>query len=972
MVKAATTIKTASRLAWRNLNRTKLQSILVIALTVIPFAVASYISTASQSSQATTSEQIDYQLGRAKNLIQPQVSPGADWYQNPTYIELTYSPPTTAGTNPVQAKDTGVLTDPLTVLPSKDVVVLRNFETTWETKNGIGSILGVQGEVWSPKFGSDKFAKVLSGVTPKANSEVMLSPTAMSRFGVKLGDQITRYVPDNCMQCMVTTHKYKVVGILKTAKFPNLDVVYAPELIAADGKIHGQTEFYYFDGKPLSWKRTIELNKLGLGVLSREVLANPPALIDQPLITINQPGLTNEELSNHYGYGGFWRWGLIIAWAYSGLMILIPIAVIVSAAFSFGARRQTHALAMLSSVGATKRTIRAVTMVSALLLTMIGAIIGISLGISLAALILPQTARGDWHLFAGLHIDWMWMIAFAIFAVILAFMVGFVPARQSTKMNVLSVLRGTNLPQRLRVRTGVFSLIMLGGSSIYMVAVSAWHKLVFANQISVHQGVTEWLTVTSMFAQITLMLGFVIGSGWVIRGVSALLLALSKLFKSFELRFAARDLLLSRRRFSPLVSAMAIVGFIATAAITSLHASAITSAAMSQSLTLSNQVFVDANQQVTQYTKSAGSMSYGIDGTVRSPGQVEGLRRELVASSSIIKKSAILGKTVDPWSTSAQEDKAPIAMAHLSDKDYCSSISYVIAEGSSGGWQDASQKMRACENDAAEATKFVIGDVEGLRLMSGGAVNTEAERVLAAGGFVAFDSIYAQHNTVNIDWVKRSELYAVGSDGKYVTPAAISSFKLESVMNPSIHGHSFAFTGMMSPETADKLGIVYSNSLIVLNTSQRIPSELADKWMQAGIAPIYDQTNSLTPEEVVFWGNLILLGLVLLISGLAIGLTQLEARNDQRTLSRLGASRKFIGATTAIQLLLLLMAASGLGALGGELVSRTVFRGIGSYVGQSPWEFYLLLIVVAPLTASLIAYLATPKNPERKAKVAIE
>jgi putative ABC transport system permease protein len=933
---------------------------------VIPFAVASYLSTAGQSSQATTSEQIDYQLGRAKNLIQPQVSPGADWYQNPTYIELTFAPPTADGANPVQAKDTGVLTDPLTVLPSKDVLVLRNFETTWETKNGIGSILAVQGDIWSPKFGSDKFAKVISGVTPKSNNEVMLSPTAMSRFGVKLGDRITRYVPDNCMQCMVTTHKYKVVGILKTAEFPNLDVVYAPELIAADGKIHGQTEFYYFDGKPLSWKRTIELNKLGLGVLSREVLANPPALIDQPLITINQPGLTNEELSNGYGYGGFWRW------AYSGLMILIPIAVIVSAAFSFGARRQTHALAMLSSVGATKRTIQAVTMVSALLLTMIGAIIGISLGIALAALILPQTARGDWHLFAGLHVDWMWMIAFAIFAVILAFMVGFVPARQSTKMNVLSVLRGTNLPQRLRVRTGVFSLIMLGGSSVIMVAVNAWQKLAFANQISVHQDVLQLLTIASMFSQVTLMLGFVIGSGWVIRGVSALLLALSKLFKNFALRFAARDLLLSRRRFTPLVSAMGIVAFLATAAITSLHASAITSAAMSQSLTLSNQVFVDANQQVTHYSKSAGSMSYGIDGTLRSPGQVEGLRREIVASSSIIKKSAILGKTVDPWSASAQEDKAPIAMAHLAVKDYCSSNSFVITEGSSGSWQGTSQKIRACENDAAEATKFVIGDVQGLRLMSGGAVNPEAERVLAAGGFVAFDSIYAQHGTVNIDWVKRSELYAVGSDGKYVTPAAITSFKLESVMNPSIHGHSFAFTGMMSPETADKLGIVYSDSLIVLNTSQRIPSELADKWMQAGIAPTYDQSNSLTPEEILFWGNLILLGLVLLISGLAIGLTQLEARNDQRTLSRLGASRKFIGVTTAIQLLLLLMAASGLGALGGELVSRTVFRGIGSYVGQSPWEFYLLLIVVAPLTASLIAFLATPQNPERKAKVAIE
>jgi hypothetical protein len=58
--------------------------------------------------------------------------------------------------------------------------------------------------------------------------------------------------------------------------------------------------------------------------------------------------------------------------------------------------------------------------------------------------------------------------------------------------------------------------------------------------------------------------------------------------------------------------------------------------------------------------------------------------------------------------------------------------------------------------------------------------------------------------------------------------------------------------------------------------------------------------------------------------------------------------------------------------MGGELMSRNVYRGVGGVDGQSPWQFYLLLIVLAPLIASLIAFLATPRSPERKAKVAIE
>jgi len=151
-----------------------------------------------------------------------------------------------------------------------------------------------------------------------------------------------------------------------------------------------------------------------------------------------------------------------------------------------------------------------------------------------------------------------------------------------------------------------------------------------------------------------------------------------------------------------------------------------------------------------------------------------------------------------------------------------------------------------------------------------------------------------------------------------------------------------------------------------------VSSELADRWMQAGFSPTYDQAFGVTPEELIFWGNLIVLGLVLLISGLAVGLRQLEARNDQRTLSRLGATRRFLGAATALQLFLLLAVSSGLGAMGGELMARNVYRGVGGYEGQSPWQFYLLLIVVAPLIAALIAFLATPRSPERKAKVAIE
>lgn len=129
----------------------------------------------------------------------------------------------------------------------------------------------------------------------------------------------------------------------------------------------------------------------------------------------------------------------------------------------------------------------------------------------------------------------------------------------------------------------------------------------------------------------------------------------------------------------------------------------------------------------------------------------------------------------------------------------------------------------------------------GLRLMSGGAINPEAEKVLTEGGFVAFDSLYAKNGSIAIDRVKRSELFSTTDEsGKFTAPTVISSKTIKSIMNPSIKGHFLAFAGMMSGETAFKLGIPSSPSpsLIVLNTIARVTSDLADRWMQAGFSPI--------------------------------------------------------------------------------------------------------------------------------------
>jgi hypothetical protein len=67
-----------------------------------------------------------------------------------------------------------------------------------------------------------------------------------------------------------------------------------------------------------------------------------------------------------------------------------------------------------------------------------------------------------------------------------------------------------------------------------------------------------------------------------------------------------------------------------------------------------------------------------------------------------------------------------------------------------------------------------------------------------------------------------------------------------------------------------------------------------------------------------------------------------------------------------------LAAATALGAGGGVVATKTIYGGMANYSMEAPWEYLLSLIVVMPLITALLALMAAPRHPERKARVAID
>ena len=315
--------------------------------------------------------------------------------------------------------------------PGTRILPLYRTTVTATTATGIAYIEAIEGPSWDPSLAGH--FDVVDGRGPLTDQEIMVTASTLPRLGAKLGDTVELDAP--------APQSVTIVGILDNQTQPDLcrcssaARVRCPECRRPNA-YHEPTS----TSQTPRWTGPAvqSLNKEGATVLSRAVLLDPPP---------DEMGFTQSSSSS-----------LLALLAVGGIVAgfaAFEVILLAGAAFTVTARQQQRTLATMASVGATRSTLFRTLSSSGIVLGAIGGVIGIAVGIGGGAAFMAFTGDGDATRYYGFHLPWLLMLAIAAFAILIGWISALMPARNASRFDIVSALRGARRPPVPSIRRPV-------------------------------------------------------------------------------------------------------------------------------------------------------------------------------------------------------------------------------------------------------------------------------------------------------------------------------------------------------------------------------------------------------------------------------------------------------------------------------------------------------------------------------------
>lgn len=952
------------RIAFRSTLRNLRQTILIVMIIATPMSVGSAILTIEESRQLTPQERIELELGGAQARFSPQRPASIEQARNPAN-EVFYQLPNREellGGNP-QSKSIEQLelVDPRN-LGLVDGRWVSSFESSLAVKTsaGIGSMLLVEGEVWLLE---SKF-KLAEGRLPKTATEVLLSPAAFKRVGVGIGEQVEFLDSDPKL----------VVGIMQS--LPSVDS--ASIVFALPAAITGvtpetnlaETKFYLVGESPVTWNHVLEFNRYGIGVLSANVLLSPP-VNEQVPAELAELVLGDEQ--------DFIFAAILVLSLF--FVLAVPIAVLSGAAFAFGARRQERTLALMSSLGASPRQLRQVTTLSALLLGLVGGLLGVGIGLGLAAVILPIQAQGSRLLYPGFHIPVFELILLSVLSIFTAYLVSLVPARNASKVDVVATLRGRRLGMPVSRRTKTSSIVLtLAGIGV----------MVFSSlrpDSGTGSGFLAWLAIQSYFlGMVLLILGLLIGSAWLLE-----LLRLAAASGEVNVRYAARDILFNRKRYQAVIAAVLAASFLASSMLVFVFGILANDQQRYRAKLPVDQILVDPKPSMPELVNPLGILGQDrefFESAVERANRSLAQKLTVLIGTAEIEDYALIeqylplstlgfgtdpntynpklgAEGLQPLIRTNQESLCPWNPMHPDHDQY-------LAIQESGNWEEALEFTRSPEFEDCDRNNWVrdrlfVGDAEDLEVLLGERPPAAAVTTLESGGAVVFKEDFMIEGMAVLDWYPSSSLsYFSQPAENYLDENSESTESTEPSQSVSLPA-TFVTTPysdatiMISENTAAALQIEPLFRILIANFPNELSvqqqdllnAELGGYLIEEGFAP--------DPQETAWLIVLIAAAFILAASSIALSLVQIESRPDLTTLSAIGAPRTFRAKVVGLQALLL----TGLGVVAGSSVGVMLGINLQDLLlvsqPQLPTAQLAFLLFATPVLIGTLTYLATPK-----------
>ncbi|WP_422738834.1 FtsX-like permease family protein [Micromonospora sp. WMMD729] len=425
--------RAALRIARRESRRARRRTALVLAMIALPVLVLAFLAVSYDMAELTPQEQLDRRLGVADAELRwfadtPVVQDdwGDSWYPR--------DEGQSAGGRPATADEVVALLGP----GSRATEVRLGNPVTVRGPHGDETLQSRILDLTDPL--ARGLVRFRSGRAPRQPGEVAVSPTALRRLDLRLGEAVP--TADGA-------RTYTVVGVVE---FPDdLGPVVALHP-AAVGRADPQPDSRWLVDVPggVDAAMVARLNDHGVVVTRRHLPA--AALSPRSFIGSVRPA-DPTELST----------GVLIA----GLGLL-EVVLLVGPAFAVGVRRRRRDLALVAVAGGDAAHLRRVVLADGVVLGVLGAAAGLLLGVGAAFAGRPVMEQYVFGARFGGYRCWpLALVVLGGVAVLAGVLAALAPAWTAARQDVMAGLAGRRTPPPPRVRALSIGLaLVIGGAAL--------------------------------------------------------------------------------------------------------------------------------------------------------------------------------------------------------------------------------------------------------------------------------------------------------------------------------------------------------------------------------------------------------------------------------------------------------------------------------------------------------------------------
>ncbi|MBT2502095.1 ABC transporter permease [Curtobacterium sp. ISL-83] len=918
-------LRLGRRLAFAKTGR----AALIVALIGIPVAGFAGVAVVVQSTQATTQEQLRYDLGRSAAQMRVSGPDVAGMRQDPVQWQFTDTAPNSPA---AKAPDDTRFVDLLDEVPAGAASIpVGSTSVVLSGPKGPVGLTAVEGSVWAPAL--DGHWRVIDGRAPTTSDQLMVTPATLTRLGLAIGDAVQLTDP--------VTKRFTIAGTVRDlGTDPDAQGVFLPwgttgTSVASPNSAGGPEAVgqlsdlsVYLPSHAPTWSEIRALNAHGVVVQSRPVVLDPPPA--------RLPGASTGSTIGFY----------IGVLALLGVFAMFEVGLLAGAAFLVGTRADTRSYAIVTSVGGDRRFVRSIVAGSGLVLGATGAVLGVAVGTAIGIGAFRLIDNGNVETYPGLHVPVVMLLVITAAGVLAGVVSALVAARAATRINVLAALRGSLRPAavnpRAERRRRIWAPLLIGVGALMTLACGV--GVLLLNDRPVQQDAWVWVVGAGVAIGPCLVQGGVaLCSPWLLALVARVSTRLG-----LSARLAARDARRNPVRTVPVLASVMSVVFIASVVITwtaSAHAQ-----------------FV----RDYEYRTAVGVATTSVTISAQN-GTPAGYDAELTARAADVARRVLDGDRIRVLGAVREEpgeQPATLMLPH----DWAHRTCRV---------NDTTGCSRYLQSQDSSAPHIWTGTADDYAVLTGHRPSDAVRSALASGKAVSLWPEYAHDGTVRLDtfrnrtWNDATALPDSRPDASVTIPAVLD------VQSPRIQVGVF-----MTPATAERYRVPAVDGMLVTKLSHDPTAAQSDAmssaWQSYGGA---DRTRSSGPS---FWyesGPVDSQGLVKAIvlalaaavtigaTAVAIGLARSDGRRDDEVLDAIGAAPMLRRRVSTWQAAILTVVGAVIGTLLGLLPIRALtLRFTAGPVGAThmpfvpDWPVLLLLAIGLPLLVTAGTWLTAGRS----------